>query len=118
MLTYNLSAESGEILFSQTVNSHQMNVRVLFPLELFATHVTRPGHMKLHVGVKLILLGKGLLTALLGTLEVGAVLPRQMSPEGGEGEHDRDVTHVTGILGRLLLLLLHTGPDCGFHLLG
>ena len=29
-------------------------------------------------------------------------------PERCEGEHDWDVTHVAGVLGRLLLLLLHT----------
>ena len=31
-------------------------------------------------------------------------------PERCEGEHDWDVTHVAGVLGRLLLLLLHSGP--------
>ena len=40
------------------------------------------------------------------------------SPEGSEGEHDRDVTHVTRILGRLLLLLLHPGLGGGLDLLG
>ena len=96
----NLSAESGEILLSETVNSHQMNVSVLFPLELFATHVAGPVHVELHVGVELkiihyweptllsvlhlILLGKRLLTTLLRALEVGAVLPRQVSPESGQ----------------------------------
>ena len=48
-----LSPESGEILFSESVNSHQVNVSVLFPLELFATHVTRSVHVQLHVGVEL-----------------------------------------------------------------
>ena len=65
----NLSAESGEILLSETVNSHQMNVSVLFPLELFATHVAGPVHVELHVRIKLVLLGKGLLAALLGSTE-------------------------------------------------
>ena len=84
-------------------------------------------HVKLHVSVKLkcnvinlsskskfsfsgkthlILLGKGLLAALLGALEVGAVLPGQVPAEGGEGEHDGDVAHVTLVFGRLLFLLL------------
>ena len=44
----------------------------------------------------------------LRTLEVGAVFPGEVSPEGGEGEHDGDVAHVARVLGRLLLLLLHT----------
>ena len=54
----------------------------------------------------LVLLGKGLVAAVLVALEVSAVFPRQVSPEGGEGEHDGDVAHVAGILGRLALLLL------------
>ena len=41
-----------------------------------------------------------------------------LSPEGSESEHDRDVTHVTRILGRLLLLLLHPGLGGGLDLLG
>ena len=44
----------------------------------------------------------------LCTLEVGAVFPGEVSPEGGEGEHDRDVAHVARVLGGLLLLFLHT----------
>ena len=92
-------------------------------------------HVKLHVSVKLkcnvinlsskskfsfsgkthlILLGKGLLAALLGALEVGAVLPGQVPAEGGEGEHDGDVAHVTLVFGRLLFLLFNVGrfPCC------
>ena len=55
----------------------------------------------------LILFGERLVASLLGALEVGAVLSRQVSPEGGEGEHDGDVTHVALVLGGLLLLLLN-----------
>ena len=36
------------------------------------------------------------------------MFPGEVSPEGGEGEHDRDVAHVARVLGRLLLLFLHT----------
>ena len=54
----------------------------------------------------LILFGERLVASLLGALEVCAVLPGQVPPEGGEGEHDGDVTHVTLVLGGLLLLLL------------
>ena len=35
-----------------------------------ATHVAGPVHMELHVRVKLVLLGKGLLAALLGSTEI------------------------------------------------
>ena len=52
------------------------------------------------------MLGKGLFAAVLLALVVSAVLSRQMSPEGGEGEHDGNVAHVALVLGRLLLLLL------------
>ena len=62
------------------MNPHQMDVRILFALELFATHVAGSVHVELHVGVKLVLLGKSFLTSFLGTLEVGAVPAGQMSP--------------------------------------
>ena len=62
------------------MNPHQMDVRILFALELFATHVAGSVHVELHVGVKLVLLGKSFLTSFLGTLEVSAVLSGQMPP--------------------------------------
>ena len=48
-----LSAKGGQILLRQAMHSHQMDVSVLLPLELFATHVTGSVHVQLHVGVKL-----------------------------------------------------------------
>ena len=50
---YILSAEGGEVLLGEAVHAHQVDVRVLLPLELLAAHVTRPVHVELHVGVKL-----------------------------------------------------------------
>ena len=35
------------------MNPHQMDVSILFALELFATHVAGSVHVELHVGVKL-----------------------------------------------------------------
>ena len=85
-----------------------MDVCILLSFEILAAHVAAPVHVPLHMSVKQVLLGVGLLAALLWTLEVGAVFPGEVSPEGGEGEHDGDVAHVARVLGRLLLLLLHT----------
>ena len=62
------------------MNAHQVDIGVLLPLELFSTHVAGSVHVELHVGVKLVLLGKCFLTSFLGTLEVSAVLSGQMSP--------------------------------------
>ena len=35
------------------MNPHQMDVSILFALELFATHVAGSVHVQLHMGVKL-----------------------------------------------------------------
>ena len=40
----------------------------------------------------LVLFGEGLVAALLSALEVGAVFPGQVPPEGGEGEHFLDIS--------------------------
>ena len=47
------SAQGGQILLGQAMHSHQMDVSVLLPLELLATHVAGAMHVQLHVGVKL-----------------------------------------------------------------
>ena len=52
------------------MNPHQMDVSILFALELFATHVAGSVHVELHVRIKLVLLGKGLLAALLCSTEI------------------------------------------------
>ena len=48
-----LSAQRCEIILGETMDPHQMDVSILFPLELFATHVAGSVHVELHVGVKL-----------------------------------------------------------------
>ena len=91
------SAKGGQILLGQAMYSHQMDVSVLLPLELLATHVAGTMHVQLHVGVKLektrwifvfelwarylVLFRKSLLTSLLGTLVVCAVLSGQVTSE-------------------------------------
>ena len=47
------SAKGGQILLGQAMHSHQMDVSILLPLELFATHVAGAMHVQLHVSVKL-----------------------------------------------------------------
>ena len=47
------SAKGGQILLGQAMYSHQMDVSILLPLELLATHVAGAMHVQLHVGVKL-----------------------------------------------------------------
>jgi len=100
------------------MNSHEMNVRILFSLELFSTHVTRTMHMKFHMGIKLVLFSKGLLTALLCAFVICAVFSSKVPPEGGQGKHHGNVAHMTGILGGLLLVLLVGDlPDGGLLVL-
>ena len=104
------------------MHTHQVDVCILFSLELFATHVARPVHVKLHVGIKLerenslftlvieiedkylVLFSKCLVTALLSTFIVSTVLACQMSSESSERKHDGYVTHVARVFGGLLLL--------------
>ena len=49
----NLTSETCQIFLCETMNSHQMNVSILFTFKLFTTHVTRSVEMQLHVSVKL-----------------------------------------------------------------
>ena len=88
------------------MNSHEMNISILFPFELFSTHVTGTVHVELHVGIKLILFGKCLFTSFFGTLVISAVFSSQMPPQCSQGKHDWDVAHVTRIFWRLFLLFL------------
>ena len=43
---------------------------VVTSITYLAAHVAGPVHVELHVRVKLVLLGKGLLTSLLGSTEI------------------------------------------------
>ena len=45
--------QRGKVVLGEPVHSHQVDVRVLFPLELFPAHVARSVHVQLHVRVKL-----------------------------------------------------------------
>lgn len=83
-----------------------MLINLCISEELIDFKIQRDNHVDKCIYSYLILFGERLVASLLGALEVCAVLPGQVPPEGGEGEHDGDVTHVTLVLGGLLLLLL------------
>ena len=88
------------------MNSHEMNISILFPFELFPTQVTGTVYVEFRVGIELILFGKCPFTSFFETLEISAVFSSQMPPECSQGKHDWDVAQVTRIFWRLFLLFL------------
>ena len=46
-------SQGGKVVLGEPVHSHQVDVRVLLPLELLPAHVARSVHVQLHVRVKL-----------------------------------------------------------------
>ena len=59
-------SQRGKVVLGKAVHSHQVDVRVLFPLELLPAHVARSVHVQLHVRVELERKGIGGFTDLDG----------------------------------------------------